>query len=198
MARNDYHKKNAVTMDDGFTMPLSKLPTEVLGQTMVPLSPAVDESDVETVPMFKPSMQKQSSEDTVTSVFENEQAKLRMVMGWLVGIKGECRGVDYRLHSGENLIGRGENMDVRLTDNRIDRVGVMSVFYDPRSNCFFANKGTGNSCLAYINDCPVMGVQKLNPYDHIQLAWEKNGVAEDICELLFVPLCGEQFKWADT
>ncbi|MBQ1492596.1 MAG: FHA domain-containing protein [Blautia sp.] len=199
MARNDYHRRNVGPVDDGFTMPPADIPTEVEESPMPPYRRAYDEDDLKTIPMSAmPATPSGAEADEVTSVFENEQTKMRMTMGWLVGIKGECRGMDFRLHSGENLIGRGENMDIRLNDSRIDRAPVMSIFYDPRSNFFFANKGTGTSCLAYINNRMVMGEREIKPFDRIQLAWEKNGVAEDVCELLFVPLCGENFKWTDT
>ncbi|MBR2257720.1 MAG: hypothetical protein IJ899_10420 [Blautia sp.] len=133
----------------------------------------------------------------VTLVDENPSHKTRMIMGWLVGITGECRGVDFRLHSGENKVGRGEDMDIRLTDGHIDRSAVISIYFDPMNNRYYVSHG-GGSCLPYVNREPVIGTRALEAFDRIQLAWEKDGSAEIICELLFVPLCGEKFSWSQT
>jgi len=119
-----------------------------------------------------------------------------VVVGWLVGIDGEGKGNDYRLHSGYNRIGRGENMDIPLTDKRISREAALEIAYDSLSNAYFANSG-GGKCLSYINRKLLMGTQALAPFDRIQLAIDNRGKGEIISELLFVPLCGEKFSWAE-
>lgn len=127
---------------------------------------------------------------------EDENRPVQVVVGWLVSIKGNDQGVDYRLHNGHNTVGRGSEMDVSLRDERISRTAAIIIHYDAMGKAFYASNG-GGKCLAYVNNKLLMGNHELQAYDRIQLGVDKRGSVEIISELLFVPLCGEHFSWAE-
>ena len=141
------------------------------------------------------------NEDGVRTAIADDSPKdldgqaMQVVVGWLVGVEGACRGKDFRLHSGLNKVGRGSDMDISLGDTRISRVASVEVYYDPMSNQFYVGGG-GGKCLSYVNRKLLMGNRELHPYDLIQLGIDNWGTVDIIAELLFVPLCGEQFTWA--
>jgi len=139
--------------------------------------------------------------DGATEVFDNdvkdsEGKPVQVVVGWLVNIQGKNQGMDYRLHNGHNTVGRGSEMDVPLQDERISRTAAIVIHYDAMGKTFYASNG-GGKCLAYVNRKLLMGNHELKPYDRIQLGVDKRGSVEIISELLFVPLCGEHFSWAE-
>lgn len=115
--------------------------------------------------------------------------KVRPVVGWLVGIKGVCRGKDFRLHNERNYIGRKEGLDVVLNDNKISREPAVQVVYDSRSRCFYIAPCDGSQNNSYLNDRLLMMTCELKAYDRLQLGE---------CELVFVPLCGEYFSWDEA
>ena len=141
------------------------------------------------------------------------------VVGWLVGINGEVTGKDYPLHDGSNKIGRnGEftgwgtsmgdfsgrrnrsgGLDVKLdiSNNRVSRSAELDLFYDPLNNSFSISKKSSGACLHYLNNQPIREYQPLNAYDVIKLCYVDRGKLMTICELMFVPLCGDRFKWSD-
>lgn len=117
------------------------------------------------------------------------EGEIRAVVGWLVGIKGSCIGHDFRLHSGRNYIGRGDNLDVQLNDNKISREPAVQVVFDPESLTFLVSSCDRTSTMSYLNGKVIMSVQELKAYDRIRLGG---------CELMFVPLCGEHFTWTNN
>jgi len=108
------------------------------------------------------------------------------VVGWLVCVKGPDRGRDFRIRSEKNFIGRGEAMDVCLaSDDRISRENHAAVSYDPKKSAFRLHPGEGRG-LVYLNDEEVSSSTILQSHDCIELGETT---------LLFVPLCGEAFRW---
>lgn len=108
------------------------------------------------------------------------------VVGWLICIKGNNIGRDYRLVSGRNFVGRGNDMDVCLKgDMSVSRNSHAIIVYDPKSNIFLAQPGTSKE-LFYINGDLVLSPIKLNAYDRISIGET---------ELVFAPLCGSEFEW---
>jgi len=108
------------------------------------------------------------------------------VVGWLVCIHGPETGKDYKIHSGNNTIGRSPDMDICISgDETISRERHAVVTFDPLSNSFHFGPGEGRS-LAYVNDKTVFGTAQLQPYDEIVLGKTK---------VLFVPFCGDTFIW---
>lgn len=146
----------------------------------------------ETVPSFKP---KRKMEPTVIDdelkteqLPDQKNHRNRRVVGWMVGIRGICRGVDYRLHEGKNYIGRDRNCDVEINDPKVSVGNVAQVVFDPRSKRFFSSDCDGTSTICYQNGEPLLGRSELKRYDRIELGDS---------ELLFIPLCGEEFTWSD-
>ena len=131
----------------------------------------------------------------VAGTLDHEGKKVQMVVGWLVGVSGICRGQDFRLHSGKNNLGRDQKFEVPLMDRRITRAPILQVAYDPYGNIFLFSPGSGN-CLVYINGEYMLETKRLQPYDRIQVGYEDDGTTEFICELIFVPLCCDHFTWA--
>lgn len=109
------------------------------------------------------------------------------VVGWLVCVKGNNIGRDYRLVAGRNFVGRALEMDVCIKgDNSVSRSSHAIVVYDPRSNVFLAQPGDAKE-LFYINGELILSPTKLNALDKMSLG-------ETV--LMFVPLCCEEFDWS--
>ena len=110
------------------------------------------------------------------------------VVGWFVCVDGKDKGTDYRIHSGNNAIGRGSNMQIRiLNDTAISKENMAHTAFDPRSRKFFFEAGAGRN-LVYVNDVLLLPHQsrELLAYDRILLGGTT---------LMFLPFCGEAFSW---
>ena len=146
----------------------------------------------ETVPSFKPKRRVERTiiDDELKTEQMPEQSghRNRRVVGWMVGVRGICRGVDYRLHEGKNYIGRDRECDVEINDPKVSVGNVAQVVFDPRSKRFFSSDCDGTSTICYQNGEPLLGRSELKRYDRIELGDS---------ELLFIPLCGEEFTWSE-
>jgi hypothetical protein len=112
-------------------------------------------------------------------------------VGWLVCIDGPDRGMDYKIRSENNSIGRSETMRICIDgDATIARENHAFVSYDPESNTYNVLPGNARG-LVYLNRGPVYAPTTLRPFDEIKLG---------NTTLLFVPLCGNfgdrPFRWA--
>ncbi len=111
------------------------------------------------------------------------------VCGWLVCIEGARVGKDYKIHSGKNFVGRGDDMDIQITgDNEINRKNHTVIVYDPKKLNTVILPGD-SAGLAYLNEEPVYVPTELKPYDTISMGKSR---------FLFVPLCGTSFSWDDV
>lgn len=120
---------------------------------------------------------------------EKSRVRSRRVVGWMVGVQGPCRGVDFRLHEGKNYIGRSPRCEVNVEDLKVSGGNVAQVVFDPRSKRFFTSDCDGTSTICYLNGETLMGRNQLKLYDAIELGDSK---------LIFVPLCGEHFSWTEN
>lgn len=121
------------------------------------------------------------SEKTVAlSGYESTQ----LLVGWLVCIRGEMKGKDYRLYPGFNRIGRSMDSDVCIQDFKISREVHCSVVYDEKSGDFYLVPGKGT--VTYLNDEAVQGAGKLKDGDKIRLG-------ESVLE--FVAFCKGEHTW---
>ncbi len=111
-------------------------------------------------------------------------ARVRPVVGWLVCVQGPDIGKDFRLHTHFNHVGRGDNQDVRLSDESVSREHF-TVSYDMVNNRYFADMGKG-STFVYINGYPLGARTALKKGDQIKLA---NTL------LVFIPLEQQDVKW---
>lgn len=110
------------------------------------------------------------------------------VTGWLVCVKGPSKGTDYRVRSQYNYVGRAKHMDICISgDEYISAEKAAIIAYDEMEKKFFIAPGMGHN-LIRLNDKMVMGSELLHPYDKITIGKTT---------LLFVPLCGDQFDWAE-
>lgn len=107
-------------------------------------------------------------------------------VGFLICIKGSHRGTDFKLAAGRNFIGRASAMDVALTDDdTVSRESHALVTYDAKHNSFSLSPGQGRG-ITYCNDELVEMVRPLKAYDVIEVGKS---------QLIFLPLCGANFRW---
>lgn len=110
--------------------------------------------------------------------------------GWLVITEGPGLGRDFRLIQGDNRIGRSVELEVPLvfgdkSDLSVSRETHATVIYDDKSNTFYVNRG-GSRNMPTLNGETIMQLQELKAGDVLQVGETK---------LLFVPLCGGDFRW---
>lgn len=109
------------------------------------------------------------------------------VVGWLVCVEGAEKGRDYRIRSERNFVGRDPKMDICIGgDDAISRDNHAVISFNPKKNTYLLTPGEGRGII-YLNEDEVATPSELKPYDMIELGQTK---------LLFVPFCGESFKWA--
>lgn len=178
------------------TMPLSDVNS--FDTPTVPLMPSaeiipptnsvsMDSDDDHTVAFFDDVFSNVAPTAPVMSAVKKESAVSSPCVGWLIAIGGVHIGQDFRLKVGKNFIGRDETMDVAMTgDKSVSRNRHAIVVYEPKQHLYLIQPGE-SSALVYCNDEVVLGPVKLKPYDIITIG-EVN--------LLFLPLCGEQFNWS--
>ena len=120
-------------------------------------------------------------------------ANTRATVGWLICVKGDLKGQDFRLHSGHNYIGRnakgGTAWDINIPDRKVSSKGMARVTYDTRNRRFTAASHGASENITYCNDEPLDAVSRpLVAYDRISVG---------DTDLIFIPLCGEHFIWED-
>ncbi|MCE5285306.1 MAG: FHA domain-containing protein [Pelosinus sp.] len=140
--------------------------------------------NIETAVKEKPELQVKETELEEDLYYE----EIEPVCGWLVCIDGPQKGLDYKVRTGKNFIGRGDDMDIQiLRDNAIARRNHAIMVYDPknRNTVLLPGESTG---IAYLNGDAVYVPQELAAYDIVEMGKSK---------FLFIPFCGEHFEWKD-
>ncbi|MPM63058.1 hypothetical protein SDC9_109936 [bioreactor metagenome] len=129
------------------------------------------------------------SEVTVALTPKDETGKtFDPVVGWFVCVDGPDKGLDYRIRSGNNSIGRGTGAQIRiLNDISISKENLSHVAFDSRSRRFYFEAGEGRN-LIRVNDELLLPHQsrELRAFDRVLLGQTT---------LAFIPLCGEEFSW---
>jgi len=125
--------------------------------------------------------------DPVTKAFILTELGIDPVVGWLVCVEGPDRGRDYRIRTGNNPIGRSNQMYVCISgDDSISREQHAAIIaFEPREATFHLVPGVARG-LVYLKDQPVFAPQTLQAYDEVTIG---------ITKLLFIPFCGERFQW---
>lgn len=121
---------------------------------------------------------------------DGEHAKkvLLPVTGWLVCIEGASKGQDYRIHAEYNYIGRSSKMDICIQgDPTISRENHAIIAYDTLEGAFYFAPSGGGS-IVRVNGKAVLVSVELKAYDRLTIGQSS---------FLFVPFCGEQFKWGE-
>ena len=110
-------------------------------------------------------------------------------VGWLVVIRGPGQGRFVAIGNGSNSVGRDEDDRIRIDfgDETISRRGHSTITYDPRGKKFYLQHGAGKN-LTYLEGNPVLAPTELAGFSRIAIG---------NTELLFVPLCCEQFDWEE-
>jgi hypothetical protein len=107
-------------------------------------------------------------------------------VGWLISLDGKEKGRDYRIHSDNNFIGRGEKLDICIRgDDTISRENHAIITYDMRDKIFYISAGDGRSIVRH-NDKPVLAATQLKSHDTVEIGKTK---------LMFIPFCGDKFNW---
>ena len=107
-------------------------------------------------------------------------------VGWLVCVEGPSRGMDYRVHSQYNYIGRARHMDFCIPgDEHISAEKAAIIAYDDVEKIFLFGPGTGHN-IVRVNGKMAIGPVQLSAYDELTIGKTK---------LLFIPFCGERFDW---
>ncbi|MGB7334695.1 MAG: FHA domain-containing protein [Salaquimonas sp.] len=116
-----------------------------------------------------------------------QDMSFELAAGWLVITEGPGRGCTREIYYGMNSIGRGQNERISLDfgDTAISREAHAYIVFDEKQLDFYIQHG-GKSNLVRLNGAPVLAPQELKRGDEIEIGSSK---------LLFVPLCGEDFKW---
>lgn len=110
----------------------------------------------------------------------------RLLVGWLVCIKGSSKGRSYIIRSNKNFIGRDPSMDITITgDQSISRIKHAVITYIPQDRIFIAQPGESRE-LFYVNSQVVLNNVMLKAYDQIEIGKS--------C-FLFIPFCDDDFSW---
>lgn len=115
-----------------------------------------------------------------------KQMGIDPVVGWLVCKAGAEKGRDYKIHSENNYIGRSEHMDICIHgDDTISRENHAVITFDDDQGDFYFTPGSGRS-IVRLNGKALLMTTELKAYDEIEIG---------TTQLVFIPLCGPQFKW---
>lgn len=154
-------------------------PTQALGQVPTVSMPA--SMGVTVAPNSGPK-------DQMKTEFLDQQknSEIKPVRGWVVVIEGEKVGIDFRLHTGKNTIGRAKSNDICFDfDPAVSKENNISVVYDDRHNLFFIMSGEGSNNV-YINNQILLESRQLKDNDIIEVGNTK---------LVFRSLCNEGFNY---
>lgn len=170
------------TLDDQVTVTLGK---PVQSEQMAQMAQAVPAPQVVEVAAEIRAVTPFDDEPVTQGFFKKDSDP---VVGWLVCTKGLHKGEDFRLRAGRNFIGRGQNMDIRLTgENTVSRDKHAIVLYEPNQRIFLAQMGESHE-LVYLNGNLLMSNAQMKAYDRLQLG---------DAELMLIPCCGETFDWQE-
>ncbi|MCM1039199.1 MAG: FHA domain-containing protein [Roseburia sp.] len=161
------------------------------GMMEAPSAPAAgaveNEAPNVTRPLFE-AVQSAGDDDGRTVALIQSDMGIDPVVGWLVCVSGKEKGRSYMIHSDNNYIGRSEKMDICIRgDETISRENQAVITYDTNDNCYYFSSGDGRS-IVRVNNKAIFQTMTLQAYDRLMIGKT---------ELLFMPLCGEQFKWED-
>ena len=116
----------------------------------------------------------------------SDMSRIDPVVGWLICVSGPEKGKDYRIRSENNTVGRSRDMYICISgDESISRERHTVITFDPQRNAFHLSPGEGRG-LVYLNGEALLAHKQLKEYDKIMLGKTM---------LVFVPFCGDKFKW---
>ncbi len=150
-------------------------------------SAAGEKTEAFGVPVSFPVRQEEEDEGKTVAMFSTEQG-IDPVVGWFVCLEGKEKGKEYRIHADNNFIGRSRKMDICIEgDETISRENQAILTYDGTDRTFYFSPGEGRS-IVRVNKKAILQTTKLSAYDKVTIGKT---------ELLFLPLCGEEFAWEE-
>ena len=115
-----------------------------------------------------------------------KNSEITPVRGWLVVIDGEKLGLDFKVHSGRNYVGRAKSNDICFDfDATVSKEKGCVITYDERTNSFYIQPGEGTNNV-YLNDGILLQASPLKDDDVIEIGKTK---------LIFRALCNGNFKY---
>lgn len=188
--RNMDYGETMPNMDIGATMPATgsfhESNASVAGETVPVSKPDFRTNDFNASMRGAPFASQVDDYPETRPVGFNEMSYFDPVVGWMVCVDGPNRGKDYRLHAGNNRVGRNPKNDIYLQgDLTVSGEDNCIIGYDNRSKRFFFAAGTGKN-MVYVNNEVVFNHVELHAYDVVTVG---------NTNLMFVPFCGEQFSW---
>ncbi|MBO5035891.1 MAG: FHA domain-containing protein [Clostridia bacterium] len=169
----------------GKTIPLGE---DVNGQ-----STAFDPTELLTdtnhgdIPNTRPVGPTMPPEDGHTTILDpNKNSEIKPVRGWLVVIEGQKLGLDFRIHTGKNTIGRKSSNDICINfDDTVSGERACFVIYDEKNNAFHLMAGESTNNI-YVNNEILLIPRRLVDNDIIEIGQTK---------LIFRSLCNDQFNY---
>ncbi len=130
----------------------------------------------------------QQDDEGATQIIFDELAD-GLTLGWLVAVSANFKGKVFSVTDTQSTIGRSDAEHMVTIDLHGDKTvsrGAQAVLlYDPLNKKFFLQSNESKT-LIYVNRQMLLMPTELKPYDRILLGET---------ELLFIPLCSEQFSW---
>lgn len=183
--RNEFYDDQSIVAGDAYNRNLRKteVPPEedrfartepvILADSTVPMEDNKNDSDGKT---------------EIADVLIVDGKRVAQTVGWLVCIKGACKGADFHLHSGFNYVGNNQELDICIQDPQVSHKAMVTIAFDSLDRTFTLMRCEGTTNIARCNKAPVYTPIVLHIYDIITLG---------STELMFVPLCGDQFTWEE-
>lgn len=184
----EINKEDSMEQLEEVNIPETSTSIETESAKIEIVSEVIQEKSIEKIPslVYQVNENATTIDEKTRGRYTTETAE--PVVGWLVCIQGESQGESFKLYDGKNSIGRMRTNKVCLADeNSVSREKHAIVIFDAKNTAFYLQPGDGDK-ITYLNDSPVFVPQQLKEFDKIQLG---------DCELLFIPLCSERFKWED-
>lgn len=183
--RNEFYDDQSFVAGEAYNQNLGKTELPPQEDRFARTEPVL--SAETTVPMGE-SKNDSYSKTEIADVIVVDGKRVAQTVGWLVCIKGACKGVDFHLHSGFNYIGNSRELDICIPDPQVSHKAMVTIAFDSVSRSFTLMRCEGTTNIARCNGAPVYTPIVLNIYDVITLG---------STELMFVPLCGEKFTWEE-
>ena len=146
--------------------------------------------DIEAARLASQRISGRAADDSTTTVLLGYEEE-NIVYGWLTVVSGTMKGSFFPLYQVQNTIGRAgveQLVDVNLqTDRTVSRGAQAILIYDALNRKFYL-QSLNQKTLVYLNTQLVLTPMEVKAYDRIRMGKT---------ELVFVPLCSEQFSWDD-
>ena len=181
-----FSHSSRLTDTDSKVLPEAKAETVIEGSSVTSAASAPSKSESTKPEPAKPGLSNGMTGSGIKPQPSVEEASplspAQYVAGWLVCVKGEGKGRDYRLYRGFNRMGSQENMDIPLPKELNET--VCAVVYDDRSNHFYLVWQSVEP--VYLNEAAVQKSAEIHTGDRIQA-----GEAE----FEFIAFCREGRVW---